>query len=73
MIRDEVERKKGINWGKRYFDSVTDPGRIDRASLAARPRVQHMLETAVVTNIGPIDATKALSELTEDVCTQFHI
>ena len=34
--------------------------------LAPRPRVQHLLETAVETEFGPIDATLLSEQLTED-------
>ena len=66
MFRAEHELKKGINWGKRYYESVTDPNRVHRI-LAPRPRVLNALELAVESDVGPIDATAILSQLTEDV------
>jgi len=66
MFRQEFELKKGTNWGKKYFDSINDPSRENR-TLAPKPRVQHMLENAVLTETGPIDATSLLSTLTETV------
>lgn len=65
LLTKEFELKKGINWGQRYFDSVNNPSRIDHV-LAPRPRVQYMLEHAVETEFGPIDATSIIKQLTED-------
>ena len=68
--RAEAEAAKGINWGKRYYDSVTDPGR-NTQTLAAKPRVQWMLENVVKTDEGPVDASALIDVLTDEELCEF--
>ena len=69
-FNEELKKAKPINWGKTYYDSITDPHRSTQA-FAAKPRVQFMLERVVETEEGPVDATQLFNLLTDDELCDF--
>jgi hypothetical protein len=75
LFREEMERRKGPNWGKITFERMLRREEENRSgkSLTPRPRrrVLDALETHLVVS-GPLDGSKAVAELTVDEqCTFF--